>query len=246
MSSKYARQGLWGLGGLLALAVTGGMYFISVSLHHILPNHSKITVKGYTERKITSNHVTWQGGLVSRSSSLKEAYEKLEQDLNILSHYLKQRGIREDELNVSAIQTSIYYKYIDKGVQTTDIESYQLKSEFTVHSDQVALVSQIADQITHLIKDGLEINSYKPQYFYTKMDELKIVMLGEAAKDALARAHQLASNSGSQVGKLRTAQQGVFQITPAFSTLVSDYGENDTSTIEKSMKAVVTMEYGIQ
>jgi hypothetical protein len=60
------------------------------------------------------------------------------------------------------------------------------------------------------------------------------------------RAEELAKNSGSEVGKLKYASQGVFQITPVNSTDVSDYGIYDTTTIEKSIKAVVTIEYSIK
>jgi hypothetical protein len=60
------------------------------------------------------------------------------------------------------------------------------------------------------------------------------------------RAEELAKNSGSEVGTLKYASQGVFQITPVHSTDVSDYGIYDTSTIEKSIKAVVTIEYSIK
>ncbi len=60
------------------------------------------------------------------------------------------------------------------------------------------------------------------------------------------RASSLAENSGSKVGALKYASQGVFQITPLYSTDVSGYGRYDTSTIEKSVKAVVTIEYSIR
>jgi hypothetical protein len=75
---------------------------------------------------------------------------------------------------------------------------------------------------------------------------LKIQLLGEATKNARMRAEELASNSGSQVGELKYASQGVFQITPVNSTDVSDYGIYDTFTIDKSINAVVTIEYSIK
>jgi hypothetical protein len=96
------------------------------------------------------------------------------------------------------------------------------------------------------MREGIRYESRAPEYFYTKLDDLKIQMLGEAAKDARNRAEQLVSASGAKVGPLRSAQQGVFQITPPHSTDTSDYGVLDTSTVEKSIKAVVTMEYGIR
>jgi hypothetical protein len=51
--------------------------------------------------------------------------------------------------------------------------------------------------------------------------------------------------SGGKVGGLSSASQGVFQITAVNSTDTSDYGVYDTSTIEKSVKCVVTVEFKI-
>lgn len=75
---------------------------------------------------------------------------------------------------------------------------------------------------------------------------MKIQLLGEATKNARMRAEGLARNSGSEIGTLKYASQGLFQITPVNPTDVSDYGIYDTTTIEKSVKAVVTIEYSIK
>jgi hypothetical protein len=68
-------------------------------------------------------------------------------------------------------------------------------------------------------------------------------MLGEAAQDAQRRAEQIAGKSGRKIGSLRSASQGVFQITSVYQTETSDEGAFDTGSREKSMKAVVTAEF---
>ncbi|MDD4872115.1 MAG: SIMPL domain-containing protein, partial [Kiritimatiellae bacterium] len=60
------------------------------------------------------------------------------------------------------------------------------------------------------------------------------------------RAEILAKNSHGKVGALNSASQGVFQITPVNSTDVSDSGNYDTSTVEKSVKAIVTLEFQVE
>lgn len=52
--------------------------------------------------------------------------------------------------------------------------------------------------------------------------------------------------AGAKVGTLRAARQGVFQITEPDSTETSGYGVYDTSTIRKSVKAVMPLEYAIR
>ena len=71
-------------------------------------------------------------------------------------------------------------------------------------------------------------------------------MIAAATANARERAGALVENSDGTLGEVRAASQGVFQITPAFSTAVSNSGYLDTTSIQKAIKAVVTVEYAIQ
>ncbi|WAM34206.1 hypothetical protein OTK00_000385 [Caldicellulosiruptor morganii] len=71
-------------------------------------------------------------------------------------------------------------------------------------------------------------------------------MLSLATEDAVRRAKQIAKSTGSSVERLKSASMGVFQITPLYSTEVSDYGINDTTSIDKEITAVVNCEFIIK
>jgi hypothetical protein len=71
-------------------------------------------------------------------------------------------------------------------------------------------------------------------------------ILASAARDARERAKQIAESAGSRVGEARSAQMGVLQITAADSNNVSDYGENDTKSLEKDINAVVYMSFALE
>jgi hypothetical protein len=133
-----------------------------------------------------------------------------------------------------------------QGALTNQVEGYALSQEVRVGSADIGLVSSVSKHSAELVEQGVEFSSYRPEYFYTRLGELKISMLAEATADARHRAEVLAKNGGGQIGHLLSARQGVFQITPAHSTEVSDYGRNDTSSREKSIKAVVTVRYAIE
>ena len=106
-------------------------------------------------------------------------------------------------------------------------------------------ISQIAREATELINQGILIESNAPRFYYTAIGDLKIEMLGEAAKDAKERALRIAESTGDSIGSVRSAKMGVMQITAADSTDVSDYVVYDTSTIEKDMTAVVNVSFAI-
>lgn len=238
--------GLTLLGICLAIGIIISSLLIAKTVEKVKIQNQRIQVKGFAEKIITSDLVVWQGRITTRSTELVTAYSKLQKDLQKVLAYLEQKGINKDKVDVSSVTTTVQYQLTSEGITTNVIDGYVLDQNISITSPNVTQLSQIANESTSLIEEGIEFASYAPQYFYTKLDDLKIQLLGEATKNAKMRAEQIASNSGSNVGELRYASQGVFQITPVNSTDVSDYGMYDTSTIEKSIKAVVTIEYSIR
>ncbi len=59
------------------------------------------------------------------------------------------------------------------------------------------------------------VSSSRPRFYYTKIADMKVKILGEAAKDAMTRAVEIAKNSGGSVGGVRNVQMGVLQINRA-------------------------------
>jgi hypothetical protein len=74
------------------------------------------------------------------------------------------------------------------------------------------------------------------------LDSAKVKLLELAEQDARNRAKAM----GLDVSEITEASQGVFQITPRNTTAVDDSGNNDMSSIEKTIKAVVTISYEIK
>ncbi len=244
--NSHTWVGLTLLGVCLAIGIIISSFLVARTVEKIKIQNQRIQIKGFAEQKITSDLVVWQSRITARSPNLITAYNKLKQDLQKVLTYLELKGIDRKDLEVSSVSTIIQYQLTDEGVATNIIEGYVLDQNISITSPKVSEISAIANESTSLIEEGIEFASYNPQYYYTKLDDLKIQLLGEATKNAKLRAEELAKNSGSEVGTLKYASQGVFQITPVNSTDVSDYGIYDTSTIDKSIKAVVTIEYSIE
>ena len=148
---------------------------------------------------------------------LTAADEKIRADPDAVLAYLERGGVPREGVAVSSVSTDIRYGMTEKGAVTNRIEGFVLEQTVRVSSGDIPLVTRLARDSTGLIKDGIEFSSLPPSYYYTKLNDLKIAMLGEATKDAKTRAEQLALHSGCEVGALRSASQGVFQITPEYS-----------------------------
>ena len=239
-------HGLTLLGLMLAAGMVASTLIASRSIERIKCANQTIRVKGSSEKKIVSDRAVWNARFAARAPGLTAAYEKIRMDLEAVLTYLERNGVPRGSVGVSSVSTTIQHKPNEKGNPTNVIEGYVLEQSIQVKSGDIPLVARLARDSTGLISDGIEFSSSPPDYYYTKLHELKISMLGEATKDAKARAAQLASNSGCAVGALRSASQGVFQITAEYSTDVSDYGVYDTGSINKCVKALVTAEFSIR
>lgn len=237
--------GLIVLGVALAAGMVLSSWLVSDTVKNVKLANQTIAVKGTAQVDVRSDIALWTGRFTARDADLVQAYSKLESDLEKVLGFLGRSGIPREEIEVSAVTTMIQYRKTSQGYDTNEIEQYVLDQTVTVRSKEVDLVASLSRESTTLIREGVEFFSFSPEYYYSGIEDIKIRLLGEATKNARQRAEQLAVNSGGKVGPLRAASQGVFQITPLFSTDVEDWGRYDTSTIEKAVKAVVTIQYSI-
>lgn len=208
--------------------------------------HEVISVTGSAQKEIRSDYVDWTGEFTRREPDLSTAYKNLKEDLATVKEYLKTKGVKEEEMTISPIATETIYKKNEKGNDTNDIEGYRLKQSVAIRSNDVDRITAVSRESTELIDKGVQFESYPPQFFYTKLDELKVEMLAKATENAKDRAQNMAKATGNRIGFMRSARMGVFQITPVNSTEVSDWGVNDTTAIDKKVTAVVTVSFSIE
>jgi hypothetical protein len=156
------------------------------------------------------------------------------------------KGVPESEITISSITTTTLRRTDENGQDTGEITGYSLRQQLEVRSNDVDKIAQIAREATELINQDILVESNAPQFYYTKLGDLKIEMLGEAAKDAKTRAERIAASTGNAIGNVRSARMGVLQITAADSTEVSDAGIYDTSSIEKDITAVVNIGFAVE
>lgn len=234
------------LGLCIAFATIFSSWLISRSMVQIKRFGSEVIgVTGSAERIIQSDQAVWTGEFTRRSPDMTLAYQTLKSDLDLVRNFLISKGLRQEDIVVNAVTTEILYRKNEKGNDTNDIEAYRLSQSVTVQSNDVGKVMLVSREATELINQGVELISTAPQFFYTKLGDLKLALLAEASGNAKQRAEQMASRTGNKIGGMRSARTGVFQITPSNSVEVSDWGVNDTSSVEKKVTAVVHLSFAI-
>ena len=235
------------LGVCIAAATIVSSVILSQGVLKVMKfTREQITVTGSAQSQIRSDLIVWAGSFARRDADLKAAHRLLKEDLEKVKKYLAYKGIREDELTVYQVDTAILYKKNEKGNDTNDIQGYSVTQSFTVRSNDVDKVTRVSRESTELIDQGVEVSSGAPEYFYMKLDELKIEMLAKATENAKERAANMAKATGNRIGFMRSARMGVFQITPVNSTEISDWGVNDTTSLDKRVTAVVNVSFAIR
>ena len=206
----------------------------------------QITVTGSAQKQIKSDYAVWTGSFSRREILMADAYKKLGEDLEKVQKYLVGQEITQKDIIINQIETETVYKKNEKGNDTNTIEGYRLKQSVELRSNDVDKIARISREATGLINEGIEFYSGSPDYSYTILDELKVEMLAKATENAKLRADNMVKATGNKIGFMRSAKMGVFQITPVNSTEISDWGVNDTSSLEKKVTAVVNASFSIE
>lgn len=237
-------------------------------------NAGGITVKGTSSERVKADAAVWTGTielLTNRSSvpfyNAKEAFIKknsedawsteVGQAIEIQTgneviaaqaaqaqSLLVELGAKPEALEVSGPLMRPVYR-IDNGRQTEDVSCYRFTVTFRYTSPDVDAVAALAKQSAKLTGSGLAFTSNAPEFYYTKLEELKVKLLKQAAANARERAQALLTD-GVQLAGVVAASQGVFQVTAPLSTEVSDWGCYDTGSIQKDVRCVVSVTYGTQ
>ena len=178
----------------------------------------------------------------------KEAYTTIKNDADIIKQYLLDNGITEDEMLFSSVSISQRYtsEYNENGDYIGDYaDGYDLYQSLSVTSKDIDKVDAISRDITKLIESNIQFVSESPEYYYTKLDELKLDLIEQATENARQRAEIIAQGTNSGTGSLLSANLGVFQITAknSDSEEYSYGGTFNTSSRYKTATITVRLNY---
>jgi hypothetical protein len=210
-------------------------------------SNNTISVTGLGSKDFISDLIVWNGNFIRKSPELKEAYAALDKDRENIKTYMVSKGIKPESIIFSAVDIEKEFEdlYDNNGNKTRSVfTGYKLKQNIQIESAEVDKIEEVSRQVTELINSGIEFYSTAPQYYYTKLAELKIAMIAEATKDASNRATKIAENAGSRVGRLKNADMGVFQIVAQNSSEDFSWGGAfNTTSKRKTATITVKLDY---
>jgi uncharacterized protein len=231
---------------LLGLAIVVAAWLLGGAIVDFKKAGDSIAVTGSAKRAIVSDLITWRGEVYSQQQTKQEAYAEVKRFTERFESFLKDNGVKSDEYSFGSLNTSEIEEYDSDYHPTGRIRAYRMTRSYRVESKRVDEIANLALRAGDLVSEGVSLNSWQPEYLYTKLADLRVEMLAEATKDAQLRAKAMVEATGAELGELRSAQMGVFQITQPYSTETSGYGMYDTSTKEKDITAVAKVNFAVE
>jgi len=230
---------------IAGVCISAAIYGSSIVLSHAAlkvagADKHQITVTGSAEKIVQSDFAAWAGVCTRRGMELKAIYEKVGEDLVRVKKYLIGKGFSEKDIIVFRVNQEILYKQNDLGNDTHEIQGFELTQVVEIRSKDIEKLKNLSRDALELIREGVEFDSSSPDYYYTKLNDLKPEMYAEATTEAKRKASLIAKAAGKKIGSMRSTKTETFQVAPVDSAESQDTEINDTDFPEKKITATVT------
>jgi uncharacterized protein len=202
-----------------------------------------VTVKGVSEREVQADLALWPLQIVTADNDLSAAQSRMARMVELTKTFLAGEGIPSEQVTIQSFKVTDAQAnpYQPGGV----VNRFIITQTLLVRSEDPALLDATSQRVGNLVDAGVVFTSGQeygpggPTYLYTRLNDLKPEMLAEATNRAREAAEEFAAASGSRVGKIRRANQGVFQILPRDPAP----GQQEESQLFKTVRVVTTVDY---
>ncbi len=226
---------------LVSLAIFAGLWFISGGLSE--KGKKGITVTGSAQVETTADTAVWNIYINTQLPTISAAVTKVDADTKVLTEYLISQGILASEITTYGVSTSTAFE-VANGTQTSNIIGYVANNTLRIRTKEVQKIKTATQNIGQVLQTGISASSGSPEYFISNLAILRPKVIEEAVADAKARATAMVAAIGGTVGEPISGSSGSVQVNPPDS-VESEYGSYDTSTIEKSVRAVVSVTFKV-
>lgn len=243
----------------LALGLAGSTYIAATTWRDVRkqPDKNNIRITGSAKKRIVSDLIEWSATIEGKGNDRTTAYVALKAGTDKGVEFLKAQGIKPDDIKTQSASITEEFEMTreDKVLPGTNVPlrtetrksvGFRARQVVSVSSSNVPQIEQASREITSLLEQDVFVTSNPPSYYYTRLGELKLEMLAEAAKDARTRAENILRSAGNtSIGPLVDSSMGIININPANSTETSTEGNNDISSYEKDIITIVRAEYQV-
>lgn len=228
---------------ILALGLALGGLFVGFGFARGRATERFVEVKGLSEKPVKANLALWPLRFVVSANELAGAQSAASSATNEVLAFLKRQAIDPaaaelQNLQVTDSMTEMYR-------QDRSGPRFVITQTVMVRSADVDTIIRASQRVSELVAAGVVLSSSGefggagPTYLFTGLNDLKPAMIAEATANAREAAAQFARDSGSSLGGIKQANQGVFVILPRDQAP----GVQEGSQPQKIVRVVSTVQY---
>lgn len=232
---------------IASIALISATVIIGNAYKYKFKSNDNINVTGNALKDFNADLVKWRATFSRNNFDLKSASDQLKQDQNVVRNFLISQGIKTSEIVFEAVNITkdIQYGTDANGNSINHFNGYILFQDVTIQSTDLDKIEKASREISNLISQGIELNSSNPNYYYSKLEDLKLELIAQASENAKQRAENIATKAGSNLGKLKKADLGIFQITGKNDNEDYSYGGSfNTTSRQKTAQITVKTSFG--
>jgi hypothetical protein len=223
------------LGGLVGLGIAVAGFASAGAFERLRASQRYVTVKGLAEQEVDADVAIWPLTFKEAGDDLAELQRRVDAKREIVAAFLKETGFAQEEIQyaVPRIEDREATLQARDGARGP---RYLEQATVTLATGKVAAVKKAMERSGQLVQRGVMLShdwENRAQYLFRGLNAIKPGMIEQATVSAREAAAKFAKDSGSRLGKIRTASQGLFTVS-----------DRDPSSPErKSVRVVTTVEY---
>lgn len=197
----------------LGLAVLG--LFVYFGLNSLGNRERVVAVRGLAEREVKADRVIWPVVYKTTGNDLPALYGQLNDVSAKIRAFLVENSIPATDISTGAPE--IVDLRADRYNTNRVADRYNVTLVTTVVTGKVDAARSLMSRMGELLKSGIAIsaNDYgnQVQYEFNGLNAIKPAMIEEATHNARKAAEQFAKDSESELGKIKSASQGLFTVS---------------------------------
>ena len=237
----------WGValaGATLGVGIASAAWIGADALRETRAPDRVVTVKGLAERRVEADVAIWRLPFRGQGATREAATIGAKAARDAALALGRGAGLSAEEMSVEPFALSVERSYVAiGGGRQEERVRFSAAGAVRMRSTDPAKIDAVVGRTSDLLDAGVLLgeNDYaaapRPTYVFTRLNEVKPEMIAEATRNARLSASQFAEDSGSHVGRIVDARQGVVQILAA----EGDYDERTER--RKLVRVVSTIRY---
>ncbi len=235
-------SGLWI--ALLAIGIALGGYFVGDGVYRAATKRT-VTVKGLAERNVVADTAVWNIKINRVGGDLAVLQQQIDSDIDNIYGFLTYAGFSRDEIQKLRVQVGDKYAgYSDTELRDQNSDGrYVIETGVVVRSTNVQNIDNASRNMGELVRRGITVTEdYSgPVYIFSGLNDIKISMIEQATKNATAAGEQFAKDANAKLGKIQSANQGVFSIEARDP--IDRWSSDEKQAINKKVRVVSTITF---